>query len=93
MVVTAPVVLTRRAGSPRRPSQPGAAADLMIAEVLAAFASTQLAAATLAAAQQLPAGAPVRGSRMWCTGWSPLLHAREPLLDVARPPSRSATTG
>ena len=64
MVVTAPVLLTRRAGSPRPASQAGAAADLMIAAVLAAFASTQLAAATLAAAQRLSAGAPVRGSRM-----------------------------
>ena len=65
----------------------------VVAAVLAAFASTQLAAATLAAAQQLSAGAPVRGSRMWCTRWPPLLHAREPVLDVARPPSRRATTG
>jgi hypothetical protein len=66
-VVTAPVVLTRRAGSPSLASQPGAATDLMIAAVLAALASTQLAAATLAAAQQLSAGLPVRGLRMWCT--------------------------
>jgi hypothetical protein len=65
--MTAPDVLTSRAGSRRPFSQPGAAAALMIAAVLAALASTQLAAATLTADQQLSTGVPVPGWTMWCS--------------------------
>jgi hypothetical protein len=37
----------------------------MMAAVLAVFASVQLAAATVAVSQQLLAGSPVAGIRMW----------------------------
>ena len=63
--MTAPSTLTSRAGSPRLASQAAAPADLMMAAVLAVFASTQLAAATLTEAQQLRAGHPVPGFTMW----------------------------
>src|SRR5271165_1903979 len=88
-----PSLAASRAGSPRLVSQAGAAADLMIAAVLAVLASVQLAAATVAVSQQLLTGRPVAGDRMWWSRTSPRRHRRSPVPDVASPPSRIATTG
>ncbi len=60
--------------------------------MLAMFASTQLAAATLTVRQQESAGRPVAGSMMWCRLAPPRRHARAEVLEVARPPSRITTT-
>jgi hypothetical protein len=57
----------------------------MIAAVLAMFASTQEAAATVTVRHALSAGRPVAGSMRWCA--SP--HRRTVVLDVARPPERT----
>jgi len=63
-VTTVPSCRTRRAGRPSPSSQPIARSPRRIAAVLAMFAPTQLAAATLAVRQQDRAGLPVTGSTM-----------------------------
>src|SRR5215472_19056980 len=88
-----PSARTSRAGNPREASQSGAAADLIMAAVLAVLASTQVAAATVAAAQQLLADRPVRGSTMWCSVLRPRRQVRDPVVEVASPPALIATTG
>ena len=50
-----------------------------------AFASTQVAAATLAARQQDSTGSPVRGAMMWCSLIPPRCQDRTPVLEVASP--------
>src|SRR5205085_2174409 len=62
--VAAPPGATSRAGRPRSASQAGAAVPRTMAAVLAVFASTQEAAATLAARHTSRAGRPVAGSTM-----------------------------
>jgi hypothetical protein len=60
----------------------------MSAEVVAMFASAQLAAATLTVRQVFWTGAPVAGSMMWCIArprWRQRLTA---VLEVANPPER-----
>ncbi len=59
--------------------------------MLAVFASTQVAAATLTARQQESAGRPVPGTMMWCSRVPPRCQARARVLEVARPPSRMMT--
>jgi len=78
---------------PSPSSQSTAFRDLMIAAVLAVFASTHDAAATVTEAQQLFTDSPVSGSTMWCILLSPRSQLREAVLDVARPPSSIATEG
>ena len=90
---TLPSRRTRRAASPDRSSHSGAASPSTIAAVLAAFASTHVAAATLAVLQISGAGCPVRGSTMWWRSTPPLRHRRIVVLEVARPPSRKAIFG
>jgi hypothetical protein len=59
--------------------------------VLAVFASTHVAAATLTVRQQESAGRPVLGAMMWCSRVPPRCQARAWVLEVARPPSRMMT--
>jgi hypothetical protein len=63
-VTTSPPRRTSRAGKRWLASHPGARSPRMIAAVLAVFASTQVAAATLTVRQQESAGIPVLGSMM-----------------------------
>src|SRR5436189_283618 len=65
---------TSRAGRPSRSSHAGAAGPRTIAAVLATFASTQDAAATLAVRHGVTAERPVRGSMTW---WRTARPARQ----------------
>ena len=62
---------TSRAGRPASSSQATAFSPRTIAAVLAELASTQVPAATLTVRQTSAAGAPLRGSTMWCSSASP----------------------
>ena len=85
MVTAVPSRCTSLAGNRSRSSHSGAASPRRIAAVLAAFASTQVAAATLAARQQDSTGSPVRGAMMWCSLIPPRCQDRTPVLEVASP--------
>jgi hypothetical protein len=54
--------------------------------VLAVFASTQVAAATLTARQHDRTGRPVAGAMMWCSWTLPRRQLRTAVPDVASPP-------
>ena len=64
-----------------------------MAAVLAVFASTHEAAATVAVRQTRSTGIPVRGSTMWWSSIPPARQRRTSVLEVARPPEAIATTG
>ena len=64
---------------------------MTMAAVLAMFASTQVAATTLAVRQHGAATSPVRGSTMWCTVRPPRRHRRRKVPEVARPPAVRVT--
>src|SRR5262249_61097813 len=84
---------TSRAGRPSPASQPTAPSPRTIAAVLAVFASTQLAAATLTVRQQDCAGSPVAGVMMWCSRAVPRRQLRTAVPEVARPPVQISTAG
>lgn len=83
---------TSRAGSLRASSLATAGAPQMIAAVLAALASTQVAAATDTNFQCSLATSPVAGSTMWCRRRFPRRHVRSDVLELARPPEDKLTT-
>ena len=83
----APPVSTRRAGSPDRSSQAGPSSPSTIAAVAAVFASTHVAATTVAVRQRDATGPPVRGSIRWWMVVSPRCQRRTVVLDVAIAPS------
>ena len=64
---------------------------MTIAAVLAVFASTQVAAATLTVRQHGSATSPVRGSTMWCTVRPPRRQVRTAVPDVAMAPETTVT--
>ena len=90
---TVPQSRTRRAERPRAVSQPGASSPSTTDAVLATFASTQDAAATLTVRHGVDADLPVRGSMTWWHVTAPARHRRTAVPDVARPPAEIDTTG
>ena len=90
--VTVTVLAQRAARAARtRRASPARARPMTIAAVLAMFASTQVAAATLAVRQHGAATSPVRGSTMWCTVRPPRRQRRRTVPEVARPPAVRVT--
>src|SRR5205814_964345 len=74
--LTAPSYRISRAGRRSSSNHASAGSPSTIAAVLAVFASTQDAAATVALRQKLAAGRPVRGSTTWCSSPSLLAQRR-----------------
>jgi len=85
-VTALPLWRTSRAGRPSPASQAAARSPRKIAAVLAVFASTQVAAATLTARQHDRAGSPVLGTMMWCSRVLPRRQLRTAVPEVAKPP-------
>ncbi len=87
-VLSEPSRSTSRAGRPVARSHSAPRRRWHSDAVAAMLASAQQAAATLTVRHRESAGAPVRGSMMWCIVDPSWLQRRTVVLEVARPPAR-----